>query len=648
MFAILPLLSLILLSLIFYKRGNCWRSSILLSAVSWGVLVTFSTELLSIFRELTFEGLLTFWLLVDLVLPLIYVKSVKTKRVVREFNLSSPRSPFQNALIGSIFAIVAAIGFIALIAPPNNWDSMTYHLGRIVHWMQDRSIAHYPTHILRQLYSGPWPGFTLTLLYVLGEGDQLLNLMQWFSMTGSIIGVSLIAEQLGGDQRAQIFAATVCATIPMGILQGSSTQTDYVTAFWLVCFVYFTLSTIQSRISWNSVLAMSASLGLAFLTKVTGYIYAFPFCLWLFFSGIRQLGWRVWKPMLMTAVIVVSLNIGQWWRNLELFGSLFGPTGQSAKVFSIPIVLSNIIRNLALHLSTPVRSINLGTIQVIKLIHQLLGVDVSDPRITSPPGQKFDLLSLINHEDQAGNLIHLLLLTVCIVFFVLRGSQLRNRTQSLLGTYLIAVVSGFLLFCILVVWSPWRSRLHLSVFVLASAFIGVVMSDLIKRKIANTIAVGVVTLSLIWVLFNESRPLLMNSQIVESRKVENIFNTRRADQYFINRPNIEGDYLSAVDFLKSQSCSQVGLIIGGDTWEYPLWKFGKDAFQRPMQIEHINVDNGSAIKTALYPHRDFIPCAILTTKPSEAQLQTISFKNKTYQHSWVKGGINIFLTHKPV
>ena len=35
----------------------------------------------------------------------------------------------------------------------------------------------------------------------------------------------------------QILSAVICATIPMGILEGSSTQTDYTTSFWLVCFV---------------------------------------------------------------------------------------------------------------------------------------------------------------------------------------------------------------------------------------------------------------------------------------------------------------------------------------------------------------------------------------------------------------------------
>ncbi len=43
---------------------------------------------------------------------------------------------------------------------------------------------------------------------------------------------------IGEDLRAQAFIAAVAAAIPMGIVQSSSTQNDYVVAFWLVCGIY--------------------------------------------------------------------------------------------------------------------------------------------------------------------------------------------------------------------------------------------------------------------------------------------------------------------------------------------------------------------------------------------------------------------------
>ena len=140
--------------------------------------------------------------------------------------------------------------------------------------------------ILRQLHSNPWSEFAILHFQILDGGDRFANFIQWFSMVGSIVGVSLLAKELKATIRGQIFAAVACATIPMGILQGSSTQTDYVVSFWLVCFVYFAML-LRRKADLLYALATGVALGLAILTKATAYIFAFPFLAWLGLSSIK-------------------------------------------------------------------------------------------------------------------------------------------------------------------------------------------------------------------------------------------------------------------------------------------------------------------------------------------------------------------------
>ena len=148
-------------------------------------------------------------------------------------------------------------------------------------------------------------------------------------MVGSIVGVSLLAKaparRLSGGR---FFAAVVCATIPMGILQGSSTQTDYVVSFWLVCFVYFVmLLTKKDNLFYT--LATGAALGLAILTKATAYLFAFQFLLLLGLSSARQRNGR--RRMLYIGLALVAAfvaNFGHYARNYDLYGSPLGPVGK--------------------------------------------------------------------------------------------------------------------------------------------------------------------------------------------------------------------------------------------------------------------------------------------------------------------------------
>ena len=94
-------------------------------------------------------------------------------------------------------------------------------------------------------------------------------------MVGSILGVSLIAKELGARRSGQLLAAIFVATLPMAILQGSSTNNDHVVSLWIVCFVYFSLKIMRQGIKPLLLVCLGASLGLAILTKGTAYIYAF-------------------------------------------------------------------------------------------------------------------------------------------------------------------------------------------------------------------------------------------------------------------------------------------------------------------------------------------------------------------------------------
>src|SRR5262249_5489054 len=107
---------------------------------------------------------------------------------------------WQNTLpFWIVAAFVLVTLFIALTTAPNNWDSQTYHLPRIEHWVQNGSLEVYPTSIMRQNETGPLAETLLLQTRVLSGSDFFYPLVQWVSMLCSIAAVFRITRQLGGS-----------------------------------------------------------------------------------------------------------------------------------------------------------------------------------------------------------------------------------------------------------------------------------------------------------------------------------------------------------------------------------------------------------------------------------------------------------------
>ena len=592
------------------------------SAIVWGVLVAGITEFLSSIRFLNFSGIFAFWLWLDLILGFIVVKKVRLKKNSVNFqNLTI--HPFLTLLLTSVAFITLAVGLIAVVAPSNNWDSLDYHLPRVVHWIQNRSVEHYPTSYTPQLYSAPWSGFAVMHLHILSGGDRFANLVQWFSMVGSLIGVSLIAKQLGGDLRGQVFSVVLCATIPVGILHASNAKDTYVVAFWLVCFVYYVVSTKSEKISGNHIFKMSASLGLAIFSKGTGYIYGLPFFIWFVLMDVQRDRRQVFKHIFAIAAVIALINSGHYLRNIELFGAPTStyPYKWSPDAYGIPIFLSSIVKNASLHMVIPWDFISIDALEkAIHKLHEILGLDINDPRNTFGTG--FSLQTLVpTFEDTAGNPIHFWLLLLAAVVCL---SSRNLRKNKYLVRYLTTIFCSFLLFCLLVKWQMWHSRLHLPVFVLISPFIGIVFSKNSHKNIANVIMIILIQTSLVYVLLNDFRPLLGE---------QNIFNTNRIEQYLRPVRTEKDNYINAAKFVAKTECKNIGLSLS--TMEYPWWILLNKSNQL-ARIEHINVKNISSVKDRFYPYKNFISCAIISV--DSPQSEEIYTAGNIYMRGWDSGG----------
>ena len=627
--------------------SRCWRSSFLAASVVCGLLVVAGTELLSLSRWLTFDGVLAFWCAAAAASGL-FLRS----RLRRGQSLGSFRLPkldwFSAAMVAVIVLIGAVTLMIVLVAPPNTWDSMTYHMSRVMHWEQNRSVAFYPTHIMRQLHLNPGAEYAILHLQLLWGGDRLANLVQWLCMAGSLVGVSLIAKKLGADLRGQVFAALVCATMPMGILQASSTQNDYVVTFWLVCFISCGVSLVrEERPTWTMWAGAGVGLGLAILTKATACLIAFPFVIWIIFARLRQSRWRAVPKLLLMAALCIAVNLGFWARNYRMYGSPIGPTregrlgeaGYINEAFGVRALASNVLRNIALHLATPYRPLDPFTTRTIEKLHKAIGADINDPR-TTWPGEEFHIPRLRNHETSAANPAHLVLIVAALVL-IFASPRLR-RTPGLVA-YVCAVAATFLLFCLCLKWQLWHARLHLPLFVISTPFVAFGFLRGRGVKLGTAIALILAIAAFPPLFKNATRPILSRWTI---------FSATRMQLYFVNRPTLTAPYLEACRILRERHCAKVGLILDEDEWEYPLWVILKSANEE-VHLEHVCVENASARLARFHPpgpggrgqaFDSGEPDAIVRIKATvPEQPEKIVLKGAVYSPVWSYGRMSVLL-----
>jgi hypothetical protein len=611
--------------------GSDIRSVFLRAAVVWGVALAGVTEILSLFGALTTEALAASWAILMVVSAVLLA--------VRPGSLPrwTPRLPGILALAMAlpIAAIVLGTGVIAEAGWASQWDSMVYHLSRVDHWIQNRTVGFYPTHIIRQLYNPPGAEYAILHLRVLGGDERWSNAPQWLSMIGSLIGVSVIAKRLGATPRGQLFSSLFAATIPMGILQASGTQNDYVLAFWLVCMTEGALSPPSAARSFQ----VGASLGLALLSKGTALVFAGPLLLIMpDLTGTRW--WTLVQQGAWIVLIAMALNLPQWVRNSETFGSPLGPRSSGSAdgirdkltndAVSPGILVSNVARNLSLHAGTPFERVNQALEKAMVRGHAWLGLAVDDPRSTRLYARpRFAIVGELANPDRTGNPLHLLLILLTVARIAL-SRPLRGSPG--LARYAVAVATAFLLFCLALKWQPWHSRLHLPLFVLASPLVGVAWSGASRVMLVTTILLSAAA----------ARPLLRN-RLAPLVGAHTVLNTPQMHQYFQSfsrDPNArERVYVAAGEALRAQNCADVGLLLGWDDWEHPLWVLLSDRQRRAGRIEHVAVTNSSAGLSSSRP--GFAPCAIVVG--NRAVGNSIELKGRSYSLSQPGDGLSVFL-----
>jgi hypothetical protein len=596
------------------KPGSDWRGAFLRASILWGASLVVITEGLSLVGAIAPPWIAAAWAAVLITMIWLGVRRGIFQALTEKFKLDRNNfTPVEwSALIG-IGVILFALAVVAWIAPPNTSDSLLYHMARVAHWIQGSNLDHYATAYRTQLWASPFAEMAILNFQVLWGGDQPANMIQWFSLLGSIIGVTAVAKTLGADRKGQLLSAVFTLSIPMGILQATSTQTDFVTAFWLIGLIYFVLLSKRKTLSPIERTCIGLATGLGILTKGTFYPLALPILLFYFLPQLKALGIRkTFRDGIFLVVIALFINFGFWVRNVGSFGGPLGPTDAIDQHTELSFApgdwFSTILRHVALNYASPWDELSEGIVSSINAFQDMVGSNV----------EEFELIWAWNQEDFAGSPIHLTSIFLLIISFTFFRRKLNT---GLLKTHLWLWLASFLLFAIVIQASQYSVRLQLPLLVLGAPAIGAASSRLKIERLYGSLLIGLLALAIPWVLFNSARPIVAMRSGPEPWAIPCAFGCTRTgsvffrsdeDLMFANWPEFQEPITIIAEKIRISQCERIGLRLDTVDREYLFW-WTLDAPNSHTRIESISTY--SELEKYLDP--SFKPCAVICTTCGE-------------------------------
>jgi hypothetical protein len=587
------------------RIGGDWRISWAFTVLLMGCLYAGIAECASAARLLTSGVVLGAWLAVDAALLAAAVRMRQPapgkimaglREALRRPRAGGPGWPRWNrVLLAVAAALVLLAGLIALQCPTNVWDSMTYHAPRVMHWLQQRSLAHYPTNIPRQLESAPGAELQISTLVLLAGNDRPMNLPEWWALATCALLASLMAEQLlawhfgkapldaGKAGFCGIFAALIVITNRQALTQAISSQNDLLSSQWMMLLAVFGL--LLAREPGNRFYAggVAAAFALGVNNKATMFIYAAPFApalaLWLWRKSRRTL----WTLGLVTAVFLPALNLPWMARNYRIFHNPLGSRAtlemQTLENRAPAKMAANLVRNLGLYSASPIAPLTSALNRLQLGLIAALGEPPQDPgSVWKYSAFHAPNRSGIHGGEGFGAVLTALPPLLAVVFFLIKF-----RWKSPVAVFPLLIFAGFAIFSGYLKWQLWHERLHLPFFILAAPFAGMVLGWGWSLRAALTLAFLLAANALVVLGWNPSYSVC--------RLPREWFKTRE-ERYFEARHELYPGTSELARDLVGAGVTNVLLKIGVDTWEYPLWVcLANRGFHGT--IRHAFVDNES-------------------------------------------------------
>jgi hypothetical protein len=471
-----------------------------------------------------------------------------------------PVLAFLAAVVALAFVYQA---FIAIGTPPNNWDSLAYHLSRAAGWMQAHGVEYLPAHTERQNAFQPNAEIMILWTFAFIARDTFAAVPQLLAGVVLLVSVYGIGRRLGFSRPAALLPALLGATLTEIALQTVTTQNDLFAAAFVLACAYFALG--RARI--DLVLA-GAALGLALGTKLTS-VFALPVLVGLLLAGRRrqELPALLGRATAWAAAGFIVFGLYGYAQNLAETGRVLGDPSASAHlqpevtaggtVSTAARIAWRLIDTSGYHLPDGAAS---AVGDAGEAVFDALGIAANPEASTTTPFA-FPVSSIVDEDLSYFGPLGALLLPLAVCWLV---AWARRRATLQLALLALSIPLFVLVLALAYRYNGWIGR-----FMLVPVALTLPLAAwTYERKLlggrwpaALLAVVGALTLGLAHT-YNRAKPTGIDGGPA-------IWSMSRAEAQSVMRPELTPSLVAFEQLVPPGK--RIGTILGEDDWDYPLY-----------------------------------------------------------------------------